>query len=269
MNYTFCNLFKASILFSAIAAMTFSCEEKEEEPEKICTDPNFGETISSISGLEDGLGYVSINKVWGSFGELSFEWSNGATGAYVSGLEPGIYTVTITDEEGCTATEVFDLTIDADDEGYKVGDVGPGGGVVFYVAEDGSGFEAAPASSVFTKVPWGCSGVEISTSQGKGTGQSNTDKILAACAEEDIAARLCDELELNGFDDWYLPSADELSSLGWTIYQHEISGFPSGNYWSSSEAISTQAYAEYLPDGGGNPINKTSLANVVAVRSFE
>jgi hypothetical protein len=46
----------------------------------------------------------------GGVGTVSVEWSSGQTGLALTGLAPGVYTATATDENGCTAT--IDLVID-------------------------------------------------------------------------------------------------------------------------------------------------------------
>lgn len=253
-----------------IISLLFSCEDKEEEPVKECTDPGFGESVGSMSGLEQGIGYITISNVWGSqMNDLTFEWEHGDTGPELYGLEPGIYTVTITNSEGCSATEEFDLRLDGSaPEGYSIGDTGPSGGKIFYVNEQGGGLEAAPISTIWSNIQWGCEGLEISTLQDLGAGQSNTNAIVSNCAESNTAAKLCSDLEINGYTDWYLPSSNELSRLGIAIYQEDLSGFPSGNYWSSTEVIYSMALREYLPDGGTDVLNKSTGANVIAIRSF-
>lgn len=53
---------------------------------------------------------------------------------------------------------------------------------------------------------------------------------------EDYAARLCSILEFNGYDDWFLPSLDELDLMYNNLHQEERFGFlDSSYYWSSSE----------------------------------
>ncbi|RYZ51112.1 MAG: T9SS type A sorting domain-containing protein [Sphingobacteriales bacterium] len=43
--------------------------------------------------------------VSGGTGSYSYEWSNGATTPHTSGLEAGVYTITVTDSNGCMVTE--------------------------------------------------------------------------------------------------------------------------------------------------------------------
>lgn len=247
--------------------LLFSCTKEEEKPiEKECTNPNFGEMVSSMHGFKDGVGFIDIGKVWGSYGKLNYEWAHGARGSRLDGLSPGIYTVTITDSENCSVVKEYDLTLE--DTGLQIGDEGSAGGIVFFIDNNGNGLEAAPAYTIFSNKEWGCEGTEISTLQGVGSGQSNTDKIIAECPESGIAAILCKNLNVNAFNDWYLPSSNELNLLSGAIYSENITGFPQGNFWSSSEAFSAMAYVENLAMGGGSRLNKSTGAHVIAIRSF-
>ena len=98
---------------------------------------------------------------------------------------------------------------------------------------------------------------------------------MAGCATEGIAARICGDLELNGFNDWYLPSKDELNKL--YMNQEAIGGFKYGGvpfrtYWTSSQAHTGMAWIQAF--GGKNSGmqaygNKTGAkCRVRAVRSF-
>lgn len=58
-------------------------------------------TSETCAGDNDGT--ITVNASGGT-GILSFLWSNGSTNATISGLAPGNYIVTITDEAGCVAT---------------------------------------------------------------------------------------------------------------------------------------------------------------------
>lgn len=55
----------------------------------------------TCNGANDGAALVNISEGLEPF---SIQWSNGAEGAEVSGLEPGVYTVSITDENNCPTT---------------------------------------------------------------------------------------------------------------------------------------------------------------------
>jgi len=64
-----------------------------------------------------GDGHVSVSTS-GGVGQMEFLWSNGATTSTVNGLSVGTYTVTVTDQNGCTATA--SATIELSPEGIWV-----------------------------------------------------------------------------------------------------------------------------------------------------
>jgi hypothetical protein len=140
------------------------------------------------------------------------------------------------------------------------------GGVVFYVDGNGHGLIAATSDQSIGTI-WGCEGTNITTQNSLGTGLANTEAIYVTCSVAGIAARICYDLDLNGYTDWYLPSKDELD----LVYQNQalIGGFNNGIYWSSSQATSTTAYYKNF-NSGANSSNFKSSYNyrVRAIRSF-
>ena len=79
------------------------------------TEPSTGITVTAAgqsnltcNGGTDGSATVSAS---GGTGTLSYSWSpSGGTGATATGLTAGTYTVTVTDEYNCTATQSFTIT---------------------------------------------------------------------------------------------------------------------------------------------------------------
>ena len=148
------------------------------------------------------------------------------------------------------------------------------GGIVAYVDSTGQhGFVVTP-HNLGTAV-WGCFGVELLGANGLslGTGSQNTLDITSNCGDTLNAAYLCNNLELNGFDDWYLPSVDELvlmynnkSLLG--NFENDIFGY--NTYWSSSEYDSGIAWVVHFSGmgAGADDGDKDNLYNVRAIRNF-
>ena len=165
---------------------------------------------------------------------------------------------------------------------YRVGQAGPGGGIIFYVdltrAVGSQYFEAACAgwsdgicggSDLTDPTPaWGCSGRPISGAVGIaiGTGEQNTDKILAGCADAGIAARRAKNLVLGGQSDWFLPSKNELNALCKWAYGDTVNavcnnggygglsltsvgGISTDFYWSSSEDVDDGAWFQNFGHG--------------------
>ena len=146
------------------------------------------------------------------------------------------------------------MVLGSADGNYKVGDTGPGGGIVFYDAGSvqpwGRYLEAAPAgwSGVDDPMDVWCddSSLEVAgTETTIGAGAANTKLITAACGSG--AANTVRDYDGGGKTDWFLPSKDELNALH---KQRDIlGGFGADNYWSSSQYDAVNAWNQYFPDG--------------------
>lgn len=143
------------------------------------------------------------------------------------------------------------------------------GGKVFYVDNTGLHGLVVAAADISAGSPWGCKDTELAGADGtaNGTGNQNTQDILKSCTEAGTAAKICSDLVLEGFSDWYLPSKDELALL----YEQRatIGGFAKDTYWSSSEV---SKYSAWLRDFDTGTWYTTTAkdwgASVRAVRSF-
>jgi hypothetical protein len=139
------------------------------------------------------------------------------------------------------------------------------GGIVFYIDSTGlNGLVCAAADQGVTV--WGCQGTSIPTVTALGTGATNTAAIVASCGDANIAAKICDNLVLNSYSDWFLPSKDELSLISTNLQAQGLGSF--GNYyWSSSQSDATYAWTL----NNGSMVNYYSKSNgfqVRAVRAF-
>jgi hypothetical protein len=54
-------------------------------------------------------GAAVVTTISGGTGPFKYLWSNGGTNQAIAGLEAGFYTVTVTDDRGCTATATVEL----------------------------------------------------------------------------------------------------------------------------------------------------------------
>jgi hypothetical protein len=152
------------------------------------------------------------------------------------------------------------------------------GGIIAYILQAGDpgydanvphGLIAAPYDQS-TGAEWGCYSTTLSGADGIafGTGNQNTIDIMNGCSTAGIAARLCGDLVLNGYSDWFLPSKDELYMI--YISKAIIGGFAAYYYWSSSvyNNPTLLAWARTFEDG--NQIYNYTNYNyrVRAIRSF-
>lgn len=120
------------------------------------------------------------------------------------------------------------------------------GGVVFYINGTGQhGLIAAPSNQ--GTVNWGCEGSYVSgTSTLLGTGQANTTAIVNTCSTSGIAARICDDLVLDGYSDWYLPSKAELKLMHENLHLQGLGNFQMNRYWSSSQYDAQFAWCQFF-----------------------
>ena len=143
------------------------------------------------------------------------------------------------------------------------------GGIIAYVDATGKhGLIAALNDQSTTGIQWGDYGTYIgATGLIIGTGKSNTTNIVQFLGAGNYAAKLCDDLVLNGYSDWFLPSKDELNEL----YKNKelIGDFANAHYWSSSETNANYAWGQHFSTGYLYNFNsKHYTYRVRAVRTF-
>ena len=142
------------------------------------------------------------------------------------------------------------------------------GGIVFYV--DGTGLHGLVSAPMDQgRAPWGCDGTSIPTGTALGTGATNTAAIVASCGQAGIAANVADSLVLNGYDDWFLPSRDELALMWSNLSTKGLAGFSTSNdYWSSSDAGPSSAWYVSFYDGAARTYPRWPTPLFRAVRAF-
>lgn len=149
----------------------------------------------------------------------------------------------------------------------KIGDKAHGG-IVFYLDGKGGGLVCAEINQS-TDARWGCAEVKINgTKADIGTGKLNTSILISKCNESGIVSKICDDLVLNGYNDWFLPSKDELNLMYVNLKKEGIGDFASACYWSSSEHSSGFAWEQNFRSGAQSSYFKYTTNYVRAVRAF-
>jgi hypothetical protein len=190
---------------------------------------------------------------------------------------------------------------------YALGDIGPGGGTVFYDAGSqqpwGRYLEVAPSNwsggsgdpalvwgvNVGTELaPAGCAISDIvGTGYGIGDGESNTDLITSNPDCDDASKAPAAWAAKNytggsGTSDWYLPSWLELTQL--CRYANRatfdasaevcpssgalVDGFSNGGYCSSSQVGTPYIYLHNFNDGNRYTLPKSDTYFVRPIRAF-
>ena len=151
-----------------------------------------------------------------------------------------------------------------------------GGKVAYFFVEGESGYVAgeqhgliAAATDLDERNQWYNNNFVTTNAIGTsiGTGQVNTEIIVTTQGTGGYAAYLCYRSTEGGYDDWYLPSKDELHKL--YINRDAIGGFTTSTYWSSSEYDATYVWFQWFYAGSWDhdfPKDYTLL--VRAVRNF-
>ena len=162
---------------------------------------------------------------------------------------------------------------------FKVGDMGFGGGRVFYTTDEGRhGMEIAP--NHHTTVEYGCVnvGLEGARDESLGAGASNTDVALENnCVSAYGGLSIFDVLRdysAGNVKDWYIPSYYELAEiykvLGSYLVTEKGDAHPSfpQYFWSSSEDDKYWMSALNLTTGQKARANKNVKLSVLLIRNF-
>lgn len=103
------------------------------------------------------------------------------------------------------------------------------------------------------------------------TGETHTATLGTSDSDSDTggtqfhaAAKYCNDFNVSGRFDWYLPSAPELN----VIFSNAavISGLAAANYWSSSEFDLDEALAQNMSTGASSAVMKNQTLNIRCVR---
>ena len=160
---------------------------------------------------------------------------------------------------------------------YTIGDTALGGKIAYILQRGDSGYDAniqhglvAAISDQTSAIRWHNGTYKITGAKGVviGTGFANTNSIISAQGETttSYAAGLARTYKGGGYDDWFLPSKDELNKL--YINKVIIGGFVNNNYWSSSDKDFEFAYKLNFTNGDQNANNKVNAFYVRAIRAF-
>ena len=117
------------------------------------------------------------------------------------------------------------------------------GGIVYDVSDNGEIFICSELDQsegiIFGEVK------RLYTTSGLSLKESN-DTIISNTAETStIAATLCKDLNLNGYNDWLLPSANDWSKIRKNLVYKGLGNFSNGSsYWSSTIWIKSQTFMQ-------------------------
>jgi hypothetical protein len=154
------------------------------------------------------------------------------------------------------------------------------GGIVFYLDKSGK-HGLVCTDKDLGNARWGSYGLIGVSGNGiaDGSGMTNTKKIVELASWEWekgffgsskkpvlTAARLCLESNHNGYNDWYLPTKEELNVL----YKNKkkIGVFSTGNYRSSTECYNVSAWYQNFDNGYQDANDKINSYYIRAVRVF-
>ena len=180
------------------------------------------------------------------------------------------------------------------DWGYRIGDTGPGGGIICH--RNNTGFNlyigSTPADNSYVpanylevapagqgSLMWASSAspaytnIVSSTWSDIGRGRKNTNLILAIDPNAP-AAKACKDYGGGGKNDWFLPSKNELNEIFANIvYQKTGHGFIIDYYWSSSQSQEngydyTEAFRMDFNYGTSDSFSKSTTCLIRAVRAF-
>jgi hypothetical protein len=226
---------------------------------------------------------------------LVFNTSTGLlSGTPTDTITATTFTITGTNSYG-SSTATFRLRVMGD-----IGDIGPGGGKIFYVSASGFAcgptltatctyLEAAPtlwnggtadpirtwaATAYQTTRVNNLTSPETATSTAIGGGYRNTRAIILQGNIDSAtsAAALADlyTVSVGGvvFDDWYLPSKDELNQI--FVQRIVVGGLSTNYYWSSSELNPSDIYVwlQYMVNGTQTYLEKNNARYVRPIRAF-
>lgn len=167
---------------------------------------------------------------------------------------------------------------------YSLRDIGPAGGLIFYInpdyKTDGWRYIEAAPSDQSPKV-WGSFETAVTGADGTaiGTGAQNTIDIINSDPSDNTAAYACANYSIvkDGvtYDDWFLPSRDELEKMFTNLRLKGVGDFPTNSmnyyatYWSSTEGGVKLSWGKCFETAEQKPGTKKYPLSIRPVRVFQ
>ena len=214
-------------------------------------------TLTSLSNLNT-VGTITTG-VWSA---TTIDIAHGGTGLTKAGLDGQVLS---TASDGSLQW----VSLTSSTTTHRIGERF-GGGIVFFVYDNGKHGLIAATSDQASYVRWGTTNAVNAVRDGINAGMANTERIiLVQGSAGDYAAQIAANYQGGGFGDWYLPSKYELNLL----FQKKafVGLFPGFGYWSSNESGNSNAWGQNFQDIWGNQFytNRTVKHSCVrAIRSF-
>ena len=240
--------------------------------------------VAGAKGDTGATGAKGDTGVAGAAGTNGTNGADGTAGAKGDTGAPGVSAPVVTGTN-CVGTKCD----------YKIGDTGPGGGIIFFVDYNDqyaglNYLEAAPvgwgngitvnegdltgettgSSTVDPLMKW-CSntsllGLNAWSNSAVGAGASNTSIADTTCTGGAIQA--ASDYAGGSKSDWFLPSVGEAMLMYTNLRQQGVGGFASEGYWSSSEVGANTAWYQYFFDGSQSLNLKSFPFYVRPIRAF-
>ena len=239
----------------------------------LANDPNFATTITTLIGTKLNASKAAIEALL--TGLISSHYHTAAATTFAP-------TATITATDVQSAIEEVESNANGKISPKPASGTAPytigqqvEGGVVYYIFQPGDhgyipGFQICLIVSLEDRsagVQWSPGyAVTTATATGIGYGLANTLAILDNhLSVEWYAAKLCSYTPDSGYNDWYLPTTDEMKKL---VQNRALTGLGNLNkdYWTSSEMSEQYATVVYS-DMETNSIQKNQSYAVRAIRT--
>ena len=214
-------------------------------------------TLTSLSNLNT-VGTITTG-VWSA---TTIDIAHGGTGLTKAGLSGDVLS---TASDGSLTW----VSLTSSNTTHRIGERF-GGGIVFYVYDNGKHGLIAATSDQASFVRWGTTTAVNAVRDGINAGMANTERIiLVQGSAGDYAAQIAANYQGGGFGDWYLPSKYELNLL--FLKKAFVGIFAASGYWSSNESGNNNAWVQDFSDiwGAQSYTNRTqNHSRVRAIRAF-
>jgi hypothetical protein len=176
---------------------------------------------------------------------------------------------------GLTFSNEIELKTEPEAE-YSLFDIGAGGGLVFLdLGNYNKGWRYMEAKKIdnpfYNNTFWfDHEYIPVGTLHAIGQGEINSYKFNTQnrAINQLSSMQVLANMEINGYQDWFLPSIDELIEIREKLYLNNLGGFEDGTYWSSTEKDDMKALLLDFSNGSEIPEYKALSNKVIAVRLF-